>query len=318
MNRKALGALVALSAIALFAAGSSAQAKKTAAAPAAAPAPAKSATLDRIKASGKLKLGYRTDARPFSFKDESGNAAGYSVGLCTTAADAIKASLAPTNVAVEWVPVAVADRFSAVQSGQVDLFCGADTETLTRRQDVAFSIPIFPSGIGALLRSDASTRLKDILAGKHDTDPHWRASAGALVQGQTFAVINGTTAQTWLDRRLNSFQLTAKVTPVAGYDEGIQAVLDRKANVFFGDRAILLDAAARHASTGDLVVLDRYFTYEPLALTMARNDDAFRLVVDRAIAKFYKSEQFTVLYVKWFGAPGTATQTFFAWNTLSE
>ena len=39
-------------------------------------------TLDRIRQNGKVMLGYRSDAKPFSYRDESGNPAGYSVALC--------------------------------------------------------------------------------------------------------------------------------------------------------------------------------------------------------------------------------------------
>ena len=67
---------------------------------------------------------------------------------------------------------------------------------------------------------------------------------------------------------MQEFKLAAKVVPVDGYEAGVQRVLDRKADVFFGDRAILLDAAARSPSAGDLLVLDRLFTYEPLALAL--------------------------------------------------
>ena len=111
-------------------------------------------TLDRIRQSGKLMLGYRADAQPFSYRDDSGNAAGYSVALCQAIADGLKADLGLANLSIEWVPVTIDDRFSAVQQGKVDLLCGAETETLSRRKEVAFSLPIYPSGIGALLAAD--------------------------------------------------------------------------------------------------------------------------------------------------------------------
>ena len=62
-----------------------------------------------------------------------------------------------------------------LQQGKVDMFCGADTETLTRRQQVAFSLPVFPGGIGALLRKDAPDRLSEILNQKPQSSPTWRA-----------------------------------------------------------------------------------------------------------------------------------------------
>jgi putrescine:ornithine antiporter len=200
-------------------------------------APAPGATLARIKQTSRIALGYRVDA--FAFKDESGNAAGYSVALCQKVADAIKAELALAQLKVEWVPVTAADRFTALQQGKVDLLCGSDTETLERRRDAAFSIPIFPGGIGALVRADASAKLKDVLNGHRSTEPNWRASAGQLLQTQIFTVISGTTAEPWLTRSLNSFKLTAKVAPVTGYDAGLQQVLNRKATCSSATRHLL-------------------------------------------------------------------------------
>jgi putrescine:ornithine antiporter len=59
----------------------------------AAAAPASAGALDQIKAQAKIRLGYRTDARPLSFRDESGNPAGYSVALCQKIVDAAKTEL---------------------------------------------------------------------------------------------------------------------------------------------------------------------------------------------------------------------------------
>jgi len=72
-----------------------------------APPPASAASvLERAKASGKLTFGYGADARPFSYKDESGNPAGYAIALCGKIADAAKAGLGLPALAVEYVPVA--------------------------------------------------------------------------------------------------------------------------------------------------------------------------------------------------------------------
>ena len=206
-------------------------------------------TLDRVKQSGKLTLGYRTDAQPFSYRDESGNAAGYSVALCQKIADQVKADLKLPNLTVEWLAVTMEGRFQALQEGKVDLLCEADSETLARRKDVGFSIPIYPGGIGALLRSDSSWRLRQVLTkGKAASGPFWRASPAQILEQQTFSVIPRTTSENWLAGRLDKFQLTARVVPVMSYEEGIRRVLDRSTNVFFGDRVILLEAAKRSPS----------------------------------------------------------------------
>jgi polar amino acid transport system substrate-binding protein len=281
--------------------------------------PALASTLDRIKEAGKITLGYETDAQPFSY-DDAGVAAGYSVALCQKVADQVKADLGLATLAVQWTPVTLADRFDTVRQGKIDLICGADTVTLSRRKEVSFSIPIFPSGMGALLRADTPAALRQILAeGQPPSRPVWRGSpARTLLESKTFSIVSGTTGPAWLAGRIDAFQISANVAPVDSYDAGIKRVLERSSDVFFGDRAILLEAAKRSPSAGDLVVLDRLFTYEPLALALARNDDDFRLVVDRALSKQIASKEFDDLYSKWFGEPDVSTLTFFRMNMLPQ
>jgi putrescine:ornithine antiporter len=276
-------------------------------------------TVDRIQASSRLRLGYRDDARPFAYKNDAGQAAGYSVALCQQVADDVKGELHLTGLTVEWVPVAFADRFAALQQGRIDLLCGSDTVTLARRKDVAFSIPIFPGGIGALVRADAPARLKDVLAGRGQPfRPTWRAAAGQLLQTRAFSVVAGTTAASWVAERLADLEIVADVTPVASYDAGIRALLDLKSDVLFGERAVLLDAAKRHPSARALTVVDRLFTYEPLALAMDRGDDDFRLLVDRALSRLYRSGAIGALFATAFGEPDENALTFFRWNALPD
>ena len=185
-------------------------------------------TLDRIRQSGKVMFGYRADAQPFSYRDDSGNAAGYSVALCQAIADGLKTDLGLANLSVEWVPVTIDDRFSAVQQGKVDLLCGAETETLSRRKEVSFSLPIYPSGIGALLAADTPPELQEILErGSPPTKPIWRGSpARTLLEAQTFSVVANTRAVDWLRERADAFDIDAKIVPVDSYDAGVQRLID--------------------------------------------------------------------------------------------
>jgi ABC-type amino acid transport substrate-binding protein len=282
-------------------------------------APAPGGVLSRIKNTGRLTLGYRADARPFSYTDDSGLPAGYSIALCQKISDETKRDLGLSTLKVDWIPVAFEQRFRALSLGEIDLLCGADTVTLSRRAEADFSIPIFPGGIGAMLRSDSSPRLRDVLAGRGQPfHPVWRANATQLLQSRDFTVVGGTTAETWLNKRMNDLDVVAGVARVNTYNEGIQRVINRRADVFFGDRAILLDVAKRHSATRDLVVLDRLFTYEPLALALPPGDDDFRLLVDRALSRLYRSAEFPAIYTKSFPEPDEATLTFFRWNELPE
>ena len=283
------------------------------------PAVAASAdTLERIRDSGKLNLGYRTDARPFSYMDASGNAAGYAIALCEAVSNAIKTESGNASLAVQWVPVTVDDRFTAVRDSKVDLLCGPDSETLERRQEVAFSIPVFQGGIGAIVRSDSPAPLRDVLSGRPPSGPTWRGSPARILDQKTFSAVAGTRSESWLKEKVQEFHIAANVVTVDSYEAGINGVLSRDADVFFADRTILVDAAQSNPSAGDLLVVERLFTHEPVALALGKNDDDFRLVVDRALSQLYGSPEFETLYLKWFGQPDDATKSFFQMNALPE
>jgi ABC-type amino acid transport substrate-binding protein len=275
--------------------------------------------LDRIRSAARIRLGYRTDARPFSFQDETGRAAGYSVALCQVVAAAIQQRPGLSAITIEWVPVTATDRLEMIKEGRIDLLCGAVTATLARRSQVAFSLPIFAGGIGALIRTDAHPELRELLAGRLQTSHQvWRDAAAKVLQARAFAAVQGTTADTWLAASIQDFKAGAEIARVGGYEAGVQGVLDRKADAFFGERAVLLDTAQRHVQAADLALVDRMFTYEPLALALGRNDDDFRLVVDRVLSRLYGSGEIRAIYTRTFGAPDEQMLTFLRWHTLPE
>jgi putrescine:ornithine antiporter len=279
-------------------------------------APVLAATLDRVRDTGKLTLGYRADARPFSYGDEAGTADGFAVALCNEVAERVKSELGLSTLTVEWVPVTVDDQFQAVKDNKIDLLCGA-AETLTNRKDVDFSIPIFPGGIGAVLRATAPIGLKEVLSGRPPSGPLWRGYPAQIIEKQTLSAVEGP-GEKWLKDKLSELQLTAEIVPVKSYDEGIQRVIDGSSDVFFADRSILLDTVKRGPSADELVVLDREFSYAPIAFALARGDADFRLAVDRALSQIFHSEKFHDLYAKWFGKPGQIADTYFRLSTLPE
>jgi polar amino acid transport system substrate-binding protein len=276
-------------------------------------------TLDKARDSGKLSFGYRADTRPFSYTDESGKAAGYSIALCQKVADAVKAELKLPTLAVEFVPVTAANRFDALQQGQIDLLCGTATPTLERRAVVDFSIPIFSAGVGAVVRIDTAKRLRDALAGRPEaSQPTWRAAPGAMAEKVTFAVVGGTTIEGSLIESLKARRIMVTVVPVPDYATGLQMVLERRAAALFGDRPVLLDAAKRGPAAGELLVIERSFTHESLALALRRGDDPFRLVVDRTLSRLFRSKDMGPLYTSYFGAPDLGTLEFFQLVALPD
>jgi ABC-type amino acid transport substrate-binding protein len=121
----------------------------------------------------------------------------------------------------------------------------------------------------------------------------------------------GTSAVDWAKDRVGKLKPVATLDTVDSYDAGVAKVINRDSDVLFGDRATLLALAKRSADAGKLRVLTHHYTYEPLALALARNDGSFRLVVDRALIRFYASPKFREAYAAVFGAPDTDTVEYF-------
>ena len=128
----------------------------------------------------------------------------------------------------------LADRFKDLQQGKVDSAVRRRLATLARRKEVSFSIPIFPGGIGAMMRMDAAAPLRAILAdAPPPSHPVWRGSPALTFLGKkTFSAVKGTTGESWLSGRLKDLEIAADVVPVDNYEAGIQRVLNGSSGVF--------------------------------------------------------------------------------------
>ena len=277
---------------------------------------ADAATLDRIKETGHIKFGYVMDARPFTYRNSSGNAEGYGVALCQRIANEIKGQLGLAELTVDWVPVMPDNRFEEIQNGGIDALCTPTSMTLSRRHDVTYSIPVFPGGARAALRVDAPPSLKNALSEAQPPKPVWRGSpATKTLKDTRVAVVKGTTTEDWAIGREVIFEIGARITPVPDYKTGVQMVIDRKADVFFGDRSGIL-GAVEPSDSSDLLILDRMFTHEMYALALPRGDEDFRLMVDRSLSVTYATGDIDDVYKKSFGPPSEGVRTFFRWNAL--
>lgn len=276
------------------------------------PQAAAGGTLERVRSAGKLVLGYRADAQPMSYRDASGQPAGYAVTLCKKVADSVKTQLQLPSLAVDWVEVTAATSDQLVQQGKVDLLCSADPITLAGRAYVSYSAPIFLGGIAALLPANAPAEFQRNLDNRPEPyKPIWRGTAPPALQNKTISVIAGTSAVELLAKQIRALKIIATISTEESYAAGLTKVAKGKSDALIGDRAQLLAAAKQSPDAAKLKVLGRHFTYEPLALTLARNDDGFRLAVDRALSEFVASPKFGELYVATFGKADADTVEFF-------
>src|SRR5271163_3805627 len=114
---------------------------------------ASAGVLDRISQEKAIRIAYREDAPPFSYKDKIGEPVGFMVDLCREVAKKLADQLQLASLNVVYVPVTAADRFEATSA------------TLSRREMVDFSIPTFVDGASLMIRADGPRDLK-AMAGK--------------------------------------------------------------------------------------------------------------------------------------------------------
>jgi len=283
--------------------------------------PAEAATLDRIKETGHIRFGFLRDAPPFSIRTGDGAPDGYAVSLCKGIAEQLKRDLALTGLTVDWVEINADERLTSVAKGKVDLMCAPMSETLGRRAQASFSIPIFAGGNRAAVRADAPAALRTALSESRPQKAVWRGTPAATVLESTrFAVVAGTTAETWLNSRAKSLQVNAQIERISDYRKALTQLAEGKVDVVFGDRVVMLGTlqGLDQKTRDNTVILDRMFTHEKAGLALEHGDDDFRTLVDRALSRLYSSGDFAALYAKWCGEFDERARTFFVWNTLPD
>ena len=143
------------------------------------------------------------------------------------------------------------------------------------------------------------------------TGPIWRGSINLGLSNYTYAVHAGTVTEEWLRDKITTLGVIAKVITVEDHAKGVEMVAKKKAEAYFADRVLLENYATRSKYADELMVLNRYFSYEPIALAMPRNDDNFRLVVDTTLSKLYNSGEIFQIYKNYFGEPSDSTMMLF-------
>jgi ABC-type amino acid transport substrate-binding protein len=135
------------------------------------------------------------------------------------------------------------------------------------------------------------------------------------------AVIPGTTTETALARYLKEGFVKVQTVKVKDHVEGIAAVEKGTADAFASDRGILVGLAVTSKDSMRFALSDILLSYEPYGFMLPRNDAAFRLAVNRALAGLYRSGNVAVAYERWFGGfgkPSPAIQAMYLLNGLPE
>lgn len=257
------------------------------------PAVTSAQTLEKIKETGQLVVGFREDAAPLSYLGDEGPQ-GYAPALCFALAPSLAVAAGIEDMNVVFETVTTDDRFDRIASGEIDLLCGAASITLSRREIVDFSIPVFVDGTTVALKKDGPVDF-------------------AGLAGKKIGVRGGTTTLEALENSLASMGVEAEVIQFDDHPSGMAALDGDVISAYFADQSILMRMVLTSPNADDFKVLDRILTVEKQGLAMRRGDPDFRLAVDRGLSALFQKGAVSEVFEKQIpGAEaGAALQAMF-------
>ncbi|MDF2688144.1 MAG: amino acid transporter substrate-binding protein [Microvirga sp.] len=274
--------------------------------PAALPAVAHEAspTLDKIKASNKIAIGYRESSVPFSQINNAGKPEGYSLDLCLKIVEAVKEELKLPNLTVDFVPVTGQTRIPLIANNTIDLECGSTTNTLARGKQVDFLNTTFITGSKIAVRADSGINEIEDLKGKRVV-----TAAGSTNERVAAAI----------DKEKG---LKLDLISVKDQSQGWLALETDRADAFVSDDVLLYGFIAKAKDPKSFKVAGRLLSFDPYSIMVRRNDSGFRLVGNTALAKLFRTSEIETIYAKWFqpiGVPvGPLLKSAFELGALPE
>jgi len=231
-----------------------------------------------------IKIAYRADARPFSFLNDKGEPAGFSIDICKLVVSSLEHQLGLDSIKIEWVPVTLQTRFSAVASGKADMECGSSTVTLSRMKEVDFSNFIFLESTGIIVKKASNIR------------------AFSDMSGKKIAVPLGTTNEQAIIAQLKQQKVEATLISVKDGSEGISMLEVGDVDGFASDKLLLVGAHIKNPEA--LVMLPDDLSVEPYAIALPLGDWAFRLAVNTGLAQIFRTGQVLTVFQAWFDRIG--------------
>ncbi|MCU4178904.1 amino acid ABC transporter substrate-binding protein [Bosea sp. BH3] len=258
-------------------------------------------TLARARETGTLRLGFRPDAPPYSYRTSNGEPSGYIVDLCREVAAGVKKAQDLPGLKIEYVEVSSTTRFTELRDGRIDVLCDPSSVTMSRRAIVDFSLPTFIDGAGVLHRVNEMNRIEDM-------------------RGRKIGVLRGTTTEEVLKATLKQLGIEAEITPVQAHPEGVRNLVEGKIDAYFADRGILNFHMLNSRNRAGIKLSEQYFTFETYALALPLGDDKFRLLVDATLAELYRTERVKRIYARSFGTfpPDQFIQALFVINGVPK
>lgn len=231
-------------------------------------------TLNAIKERGFIKCGVSDGLPGFSFADEKGNYSGIDVDVCRAVAAAVFGD--PTKV--KFTPLTAKERFTALQSGEIDVL--SRNTTLTSSRDSAMGLHFtgvtYYDGQGFLVNKKLGVK------------------GAKELNGATVCVQAGTTTELNLSDYFRANKM--KFTPITydKSDESAKSLEAGRCDVLTSDQSQLYAQRIKLAKPDEYVVLPEVISKEPLGPMVRHGDDDWFDIVKWTLFVMVNAEELGV------------------------
>lgn len=231
-------------------------------------------TFDAVKEKGFVQCGVSTGLAGFSNPDSQGNWTGLDVDMCRAVAAAMFGDASKFKV----TPLTPVQRFTALQSGEIDVLTRNTTQTLTRDTTLGLTGAgvNFYDGQGIMVKKDLGVK------------------SAMELGGATVCVQPGTTTELNLADWFRSNNLQFQPVVVEKLDETVRAFTAGRCDAFTTDKSQLASVRTTLPSPDSYVILPETFSKEPLGPMVRQGDEAWFNVVRWALNAMIEAEEYGI------------------------
>ena len=220
---------------------------------------AQAGTLDDVKSKGFIQCGSNPSLIGFGFPDDQNNWTGFDVDFCRALAAAIFND--PTKV--KFTPLSAKERFTALQSGEIDVLSRNTTWSMSRDTSLGlkFAGVTYYDGQGFLVKKSLGV------------------NSALNLNGASVCTQTGTTTELNLADYFKANNMTYQVVAFEQEQEVLKAYEDGRCDVYTTDQSGIYAQRLKLAAPDDHVVLPEIISKEPLGPLVRQGDDAWFNVV---------------------------------------
>ena len=229
-------------------------------------------TLDTLKARGYVQCGVNTGVSGFSIPDSQGNWKGLDVDMCRGIAAAVFGDASKAK----YTPLTAQQRFTALQSGEIDVLLRNSTVTISRDSSLGLNYTAmnFYDGQGFVVRKDL------------------KISSFKQLDGATICVAQGTTHELNLADTFRANNIAYKPVVIENQDRMYDAFFGGRCDAMTQDLSALAAAVTTQTKNpGDYVILPDRISKEPLAPFVRHGDDQWFDIVKYVFMAMVEAEE---------------------------